>query len=155
VVQHVHDGGEEHTLIGLAGASTDHLGEERFSDTGITDEHDAGALVKELQIEQTDDPIFCLHPALVMFEEEAVDGVLSVQSLHAEAAFDGTAVPGVQFEIGERFQGLREAQILTRRVGDRLIELVARRRQLKGLLAIRAAAWLENHFLRVLFGLQS
>jgi hypothetical protein len=35
--------------------------------------------LKELQIQQTDDPILCLHAALVMFEVEAVDGVLGVQ----------------------------------------------------------------------------
>ena len=64
-----------------------------------------------------------------MFEKEAVDGVLGVQPRHAEAAFDRTGIAGVKFEIGERFQRLSESQILTRCVGDYLIELPAHRRQ--------------------------
>jgi hypothetical protein len=69
------------------------------------------------------------HAALVVLEVEAVDGVLAMQAGHAEAAFDGAAVAGVEFEIGERFQCLREAQVLSRGVGDHLIELLAHRGQ--------------------------
>ena len=79
VVQHVHGSSEQDTLMGLAGAPADDLGQEGLADTRISNEHDAGALVKELQIKQADDPILRLHAALVMFEVEAVDGMLTVQ----------------------------------------------------------------------------
>ena len=91
--------------------------------------HDAGALLEELQIEQAHDAVLRLHAALVVFEVEAVDGVLGMQAGHAEASLDGAAVARVQFQIGERFQCLREAQILSRGVGDHLVELLAHRRQ--------------------------
>jgi len=64
-----------------------------------------------------------------MLEVEAVDGMLGMQAGHAEASLDGAAVARVQFQIGERFQCLREAQVLSRGVGDHLVELLAHRRQ--------------------------
>ena len=73
--------------------------------------------------------VFRLHAALVVFEVEAVDRVLRMQPRQTEAAFDGTAVAGFQFQIGERFQRLREAEILGRGISDRLIQLAAHRRQ--------------------------
>lgn len=65
----------------------------------------------------------------MVLEVEAVDGVLGMQAGHAETAFDGAAVARVEFEIGERFQCLCEAQVLSRGVGDHLIELLAHRGQ--------------------------
>ena len=85
--------------------------------------------MKELQIEQAHDAILRFHAALVVLEVEAVDGVLGMQAGHAETALDGAAVARVEFEIGERFQCLREAQVLSRGVGDHLIELLAHRGQ--------------------------
>ena len=72
---------------------------------------------------------FELHAALVVFEVEAVDGVLGVQPREAKAAFDGATVAGVQFQVGERLQGLREARDSYSRVRDHLIQLAAHRRQ--------------------------
>ena len=45
VIQHVHGGGEQDALIGLAGAPADDFGEEGFAHAGIADEHEVGALV--------------------------------------------------------------------------------------------------------------
>jgi len=64
-----------------------------------------------------------------MFELEAVDRMLGMQPRHAKAPFDRAAVARVEFEVGERLQRLREAHILTGRIGDHLIELAAHRRQ--------------------------
>ena len=57
VIEHVHGGGEQHALIGLAGAPADDLGQEGFAHAGIADEHDAGALVEEVEIEQAQDAV--------------------------------------------------------------------------------------------------
>ncbi len=105
------------------------LARKRLANSGIADEHNAGALVQEVQIQQAHNPILRFHAALVVFEVEAVDGVLGMQPRQTEAAFDGAAVASVQFDIGERLQGLGETQVFTRRVGDYLIELPAHRRQ--------------------------
>lgn len=129
MVQHVHGSSEQDTLVRLAGAPTDDLSQERLANTGIADEHNAGAFVQEVQIQQAHNPILRFHAALVVFEVEAIDGVLGMQPRQAEAAFDGAAVASIQFDIGERFQGLGETQVLTRRVGYYLIELPAHRRQ--------------------------
>ena len=55
--------------------------------------------------------------------------VARVQSRQAKAAFDGAAVAGVEFPVGERFQGLREAEVLIGGVGDHLVEFLAHGRQ--------------------------
>ena len=51
VVQHVHGGGEQNALVGLARTPANDFSQEGLPDAGIADEHDAGALVDELQIE--------------------------------------------------------------------------------------------------------
>ncbi len=104
VVEHVHGRGEQNTLIGLAGTPADDFGQECLAHTGVADEHDAGALVEKLQVEQAHDAVLRFHATLVVLEVETVDGVLGMQAGHAEAAFDGAAVARVEFEIGERFQ---------------------------------------------------
>jgi len=64
-----------------------------------------------------------------MFEVEAVDGVARLQTGQAEAALNGILVARFQFQIRERFQSLRKAQVFGRRVARDLIELAAHRRQ--------------------------
>ena len=51
---------------------------------------------------------------LVMVELEAIDGVLRLQARQLEAAFDGAAVAGFQFQIRQSFQGGGEAEIAAR-----------------------------------------
>jgi hypothetical protein len=55
VIDHIHGGGEQHSLIGLTGAPADDLRKKRFSGSGIADENGAGTFGDELQIEQTQD----------------------------------------------------------------------------------------------------
>jgi hypothetical protein len=64
-----------------------------------------------------------------MFEVEAVDGVPRLQARQAEAALNGVLVAGFQFQVRERFQSLRKAQVFGCRVASDLIELAAHRRQ--------------------------
>ena len=55
MVEHVHGGGEQHALIGLAGAPADDLGQKGFAHAGIADETHAGAVAEEVEIEQAKD----------------------------------------------------------------------------------------------------
>ena len=71
VIEHVHGGGEQDALIGLAGAPADDLGQEGFADARISDEDDSGAVGEKGEIEQAQDAIFVLQAALVMMEVEA------------------------------------------------------------------------------------
>jgi len=66
-----------------------------------------------------------------MVEVEAVDRRLALQAGELEAAFDGTLVTGFEFAIEERFQGLREAEILGGGVSQHLIQMEAHRRQIQ------------------------
>src|SRR5215831_20262350 len=91
VVEHVHGGGEQDTLIRLAGAPADDLRQEGLTHAGVADEDGAGAFGDELQIEQTKNPRLQLQTAFVMLEVEAVNGVTDVQPGETEAALDGTA----------------------------------------------------------------
>jgi hypothetical protein len=50
LIQHIHGGGEEHALIGLAGTPTDDFCQERFSHTRIADENRTRAFGQKLQI---------------------------------------------------------------------------------------------------------
>ena len=52
-----------------------------------------------------------------------------MQTREAEAAFDGAAVAGFQFEIHQRFKSLGEAEVSGGGVSYRLIQLVAHRGQ--------------------------
>jgi len=55
MIQHVHRGGEQNALIRLAGFPSEDAGEECFSDAGIADQHEIGALSQEGEIEQPED----------------------------------------------------------------------------------------------------
>src|SRR5580693_7963186 len=80
MVEHVHGGGEQDTLVGLTGAPADDLGQVRLAYAGITDETHAGAVAQEVEIEQTQDPSLELEARLVRVEVEAVDGRLALQA---------------------------------------------------------------------------
>jgi hypothetical protein len=89
VVEHIHGGGEQHAVIRLAGAPADDLRQECFAYARIADKDGAGALLQKLQIEQAQDAGLQLQAALMVFEVEAVDGVLSMQPRESEAALNG------------------------------------------------------------------
>jgi hypothetical protein len=55
MVEHVHGGSEEHALVGLTCAPGDDFGQVGFAYAGIADETDAGAVMQEVEIEQTKD----------------------------------------------------------------------------------------------------
>jgi hypothetical protein len=113
------------TLIRLTGFPPEDLGQEGLAHAGIADENGAGSFLEEVQTEQPQDARFLLHAALVMSEVEAVDGVLRLQTGEAEAALDRARVAGLQFQISERFERLREAKIPASRLSNRLIQLAA------------------------------
>ena len=69
-------------------------------------------LCEKLQIEQAQDAVLVLRAGLVMVEVEGVDAGLRLQARAFEAAFDGAAVAGLQFHIGEPFQRGGDAEIL-------------------------------------------
>ena len=52
MIEHVHGGGEEHTLIGLTGAPGNDLGEESLPNPRISDEYEIGAFGQKREIEQ-------------------------------------------------------------------------------------------------------
>ncbi len=125
VIQHAGGSGEQDTLVGLAGTPSDDLGQQRFADTGITNEDDAGAFVDKLEVQQACHAGLDLHAALVMFEVEAVNGVARLQTGQAEAALDRVLVAGFQLQFSQRFQSLRKTPVVGRRVAGDLIELTA------------------------------
>ena len=129
MVEHIHGGGEENTLIALAGAPTNNFGEKRFPHTRIADDDTAGSFLQEVQIEHPENPILDLYPALVMFEVEVVDRVLSVKPGQSEAPVDRPAATPVQLHIDQRLQRLEEAKVLGCGISDRLIQVAAHRRQ--------------------------
>ena len=73
VIEHVHGGGKQDALIGLAGAPAHDLGQERFPDARISDEDQVGAVGDKAQVEQAQDAILVLRAALVMSEVKRVD----------------------------------------------------------------------------------
>lgn|SRR2546422_5544454 len=105
MIEHVHGGREQHALIGLTGTPGQDLSEEGFSNAGITNDHDAGAVADELEIHEAEDAVLHLQTALVMIELEAVDGVADTEMREAKPPFDGAGITGFQFTIDERFQG--------------------------------------------------
>ena len=80
LIQHVHGGGEEHALIGLAGPPADDFCQECFSHARIADKNRARAFGQKLQIQQAQDTVLQLHAALVMLEVEAINRVLRLQA---------------------------------------------------------------------------
>ena len=131
MVEHVHGGGEQDTLVGLTGAPADDLGQVRLAYAGITDETHAGAVAQEVEIEQAQDASLELESGLVMVKVEAVDGRLALQTREFEAAFDGTLVTGFEFAIDECFEGLDKAEIPGGGFSQRLIQMEAHRRQIQ------------------------
>jgi len=75
------------------------LARKVLSHAGIADKDCSISLGNELQIEQSQDTRLQIHAALVVFELEAVDGMLGVQARETEAALNGAAVAGFQLEI--------------------------------------------------------
>src|SRR5258708_20519304 len=82
-------------------------------------------------MEEGEDTILQLEPALVMVEVESVDGVFGLQAGKLEAAFDGALLSGLQFQIQESFQDLGSAEIPGARISQRLIQMVAHGRQVQ------------------------
>jgi hypothetical protein len=115
----------------LTSAPSDDLGQVGFADAGIADDADAGAVAEEVEIEQAKDASLELRTRLVMVKVEAVDGRLTLQAGELEAAFDGALVTDFEFAIDERFQGLREAEILGGGISQHLLQMEAHRRQVQ------------------------
>ena len=78
VIEHVHGGGEQDTLIRLAGAPAHDLGQEGLANPGISDKDQVGAVGDKGQIEQTQYAILVLRTALVMSEVKRVDAGLGL-----------------------------------------------------------------------------
>ena len=129
MIQHVHGGGEQNALIGLAGFPSEDAGEECFPHAGIADQHEVGALSQEGEIEQTQDAILGLHAALVMMKVERVDARLRLQARTLEAALDGAALSRFQFQVGKQFDGGRDTEVSGRGFSDRCFDLAAHRFQ--------------------------
>jgi hypothetical protein len=111
-------GGEEHAIIRLTGAPSDDFGEEGFPHAGIADKDRAISLELELQIEQTANTRLQVEAALVVFEVEAVDGML--QTGKAEAPFNRTEVAGFQVKVyPRRHSGLHLQVVAENRLGHR------------------------------------
>src|SRR5262245_3944370 len=107
MIQHVHGGGEQDALIVLTGAPGQDLSQKSFSNAGITNDDDAGAIAEELEIHKTKDAILHLQTALVMIELEAIDGVADAKMSKTEPAFNGARIPGFQLTVNERLQSGR------------------------------------------------
>jgi hypothetical protein len=75
-IEHVHGGGEHHTLIRLASPPANNFRQECLSDTRISDQDQVGSLGEETQIEQAQDAILILRAGLVMVEVKRVDARL-------------------------------------------------------------------------------
>ncbi len=129
MIEHVHGRGEQHTLIGLAGAPRDDFGEKRFPDAGVADDDNVGAVVDEVEIHQVKDAALHLKTAFVMVELETIDRATRADACRAETPFDSAGAAGVQFHIHERLQRGGQAEILFGRVSQNLIQIVAHRRQ--------------------------
>jgi hypothetical protein len=76
VIEHVHGGGKQDALIGLAGAPAHDLGQEGLANTRISDEDQIGAVGDKGQVKQTQYAILVLRAALVMREVKRVDAGL-------------------------------------------------------------------------------
>ena len=104
VIEHVHGGGKQDALMRLTGSPSDSFRQKGFPHARIAHDHDVGPVLEKIEIEESQDAVFGFHAALVMLELEAVDGVARMQSGQAKTAFDGAAVAGIEFPVGERFQ---------------------------------------------------
>ena len=77
--------------------------------------------LQEVEIEQPEDAALALHPRLVVLEVKGVDAGLRMEAGEVEAALDGAVVAGLQFEIGQAFQGGSDAKVFRRRFLQRLV----------------------------------
>lgn len=102
MIEHIHGGREQHTLIGLTCAPGKDLGEEGFADARITDDDDARAVSDEVEIHKTKDAVLHLQAAFVMIELETVNGMADAQMSEAKPSFNGADIPGVEFPIDKR-----------------------------------------------------
>ena len=66
-----------------------------------------------------------------MVKVETVDGRFALQAGELEATFDGMLVTNFELAIEQRFQSLREAEILGGGVSQHLIQMEAHRRQIQ------------------------
>ena len=85
--------------------------------------------LQEVEIEQPEDAALALHPRLVVLKVKGVDAGLRVEAGEVEATLDGAAVAGLQFEIGQAFEGGSDAKVFRRRFLQGLFQLLAHRRQ--------------------------
>src|ERR1041385_6921888 len=102
MIEHVHGRREQHTLIGLAGAPRNDFGEKRFSDAGVADDDNVGAMVDEVEIHQVKDAALHLKTAFVMVELEAIDRATCADACRAETSLDRAGAASIQFHIDER-----------------------------------------------------
>src|SRR5262249_49466756 len=89
VIEHVHSGGEQHSMIGLTCAPTHDFGEKSFTHARITDENGTNSFWQKLQVKQPQDAMLGFHASFMVLEIEAVNGRLGVQTRQSEAALDG------------------------------------------------------------------
>lgn len=129
MIEHVHCGCKQYPLIGLAGTPGQDFGEEGFSDAGIADDHDTGAVANEVEIHEAKDAVFHLQTAFVMIELETVDGGACAEMGKAKPPFNRATIPGFEFTIDEGFQGSRQTEILSGSLTEELIQVPAHRRE--------------------------
>ena len=129
MIQHVHRRGEEDPDIGLASSPAKDLGKVGLAGPWIPDENHVGAFAQEVEIKEPENAALALHPGLVVLEVKGVDAGLSVEAGEVEATLDGTAIAGLQFEIGQAFQRGSNAKVFGRRFLERLFQLLAHHRQ--------------------------
>jgi hypothetical protein len=60
----------------------DDFRQEGFAGARIADQHDVGAVVQKVEIQEAEDARFILLPGLVMLEQERIDRVLALGGLH-------------------------------------------------------------------------
>jgi len=98
--------------LGLAGAPAEDLGQEGFAHPGIADDHDAGALLQKVEVEQVEDAVLGLQARFVMGEVKLVEGGSGGKPGELEATLDSTAVAGFQLQVGQALQSGGKAKIL-------------------------------------------
>lgn len=80
-------------------------------------------------VEEPEDAALALHSGLVVLEVKGVDAGLCVEAGVVEAALHGAAVAGLQFEIGQAFEGRSEAKVFCRCFLQDLSHFLAHRRE--------------------------
>jgi hypothetical protein len=100
MIEHIHGRREQDADVCLASTPAEDLSQEGFPHTGVTDDHDVGALLQEVQLELAQDAVFRLLARFVMGEVELVEGRLSGKAREFEAALDGAAMASFQLQVG-------------------------------------------------------